>query len=1009
MTKREGIKGYENFKRRCVEKAVEMKKKKKKKRRRDQHKLNLEIQKIRRIIEWTENARIAQEAGRKIKRWKRGIKMLRESNTPKWMQKKVSEITSLAEVEEKAANHLDKLIEERDEGDARKNRLEKNIEMLREVQEEERGTRNFFNKLKQAHRREEIFALIEVEVNKDTDEKIETERTEKADIQRVATNFYKDLWKKRRVTLRIRQQMIGKITKKLTEIEKEELDKKLTIEELKKTTKMMKKGKATGIDGIPAEFYQHFEFVTEWLYELYGEMIGRGEMTETMKMSIVKIIYKKGDKKRIENYRPISLLTADYKILAKTLTERLKKVLTKLIGSEQQGFIPGGDIAGNLLLVKEIIAHCDEEDMEGILIMMDFMKAYDRVDRETMMETMKMMNIGENFRTMVHLLYTRSMATVVANGEMGEKFRTEGGVRQGCPLSPLLFIIVLELLAIDLRESDEIEGIRMRKDANEEVNIKGDKTKSEAQQDSKESVETKEARTDEEVHQEKLKAMLAMLAQWIADRDNNNNNNRTTTTISSHSHRQKQEDTEDDKISMYADDSSTFIAQVEKTGKAREIINNYERSTSGKLHDGKTILMKLGRTRRRDITRKQLGVDFKVMSEEDRENYLGDVIGHGVTDEERYEEILTKIEATGRKWNKEGIGIYGRAIVANTILLSKISHRAQINTMSDQIRKKLKEKFKDFMWKEAGKGMVRWEILPMKEEEGGVGLRDPICALDAAKIRMFVDLMTKDRQPWMKWIERKLNRLAEKWGVQEAMAAKPNKTQLKELKEDCIVESTLKIWFEIGGKGGGRLKEERKEMGELREIELGGMGVNEEKGGWIPIERLTTKQAYDRLIRTRMKIRNYEPKKAHRAIHGIQRKLTAKERDYWWRLIHRVIQTKVRESKWKKNESGENETRKCPVCKTEEEDWNHYDYDCKGVREMNKNVAESVGRAHAFSRSEWSLEEEEMEEKVMLTVAKARWIYHCERVKMDIKKKRRLETKTLMNRLNRRMTAVALI
>ena len=90
-----------------------MKKKRKKKRRRDQHKLNLEIQKIRRIIEWTENARIAEEAGRTIKRRKRGIEMLRESNTPKWMQKRVSEITSLAEVEEKASKYLDKLIDER--------------------------------------------------------------------------------------------------------------------------------------------------------------------------------------------------------------------------------------------------------------------------------------------------------------------------------------------------------------------------------------------------------------------------------------------------------------------------------------------------------------------------------------------------------------------------------------------------------------------------------------------------------------------------------------------------------------------------------------------------------------------------------------------------------------------------------------------------------------------------------------------------------------------------------
>jgi hypothetical protein len=335
-----------------------------------------------------------------------------------------------------------------------------------------------------------------------------------------------------------------------------------------------------------------------------------------------------------------------------------------------------------------------------------------------------------------------------------------------------------------MRKSDEIKGIKMNKESNKRLD---------------------KPRTDEEGDQEELKALLATLAQGSA------NNNNIVRTISSHSHRQKQEDTEDDRISMYADDSSTFIAHAEKTGKAREIINNYERSTAGQLHDGKTILMKLGRTRRKDITSKQLGVEFKVMSGEERESYLGDVIGHGVTEEERYEEILKRIEGTGRKWNKEGIGIYGRAIVANTLLLSKISHRAQVNTMSDQTRKKLKETFRDFMWKGAGKGMVRWEILSMKEEEGGVRLRDPLCALDAAKIRMFVDLMTKDRQPWMKWIERKLNRVAEKWGVQEAMAASPNKRQLKELREDCIVESTLKIWFEIGGKGGGKQKEERKE------------------------------------------------------------------------------------------------------------------------------------------------------------------------------------------------------
>ena len=121
---------------------------------------------------------------------------------------------------------------------------------------------------------------------------------------------------------------------------------------------------------------------------------------------------------------------------------------------------------------------------------------------------------------------------------------------------------------------------------------------------------------------------------------------------------------------------------------------------------------------------------------------------------------------------------------------------------------------------------------------------------------------------------------------------------------------------------------------------------------------------------------DYEPKKAHRIVHTIQKLMTANERDYWWRLTHRVIQTKNRESKWKKDENGENVTRKCPVCKEEEEDWDHYDYECKGVMKMNGRVAKQVGRTHAFNRNEWCLEEEGMEKGVMLNIAKARWIYH---------------------------------
>ena len=128
-----------------------------------------------------------------------------------------------------------------------------------------------------------------------------------------------------------------------------------------------------------------------------------------------------------------------------------KPSLKQIIGTEQQGFIQGGDITGNLILVIEIMEYCKAEDIEAYMIMMNFKKAYDRIDRKTMEETLRAMNFSEKIIYLFLLLYAGSEATIVTNDEKGERFKTKGGVRQGCPLSPYLFIIVLELMAIEIR------------------------------------------------------------------------------------------------------------------------------------------------------------------------------------------------------------------------------------------------------------------------------------------------------------------------------------------------------------------------------------------------------------------------------------------------------------------------------------------------------------------------------------------------------------------------------
>ena len=82
-------------------------------------------------------------------------------------------------------------------------------------------------------------------------------------------------------------------------------------------------------------------------------------------------------------------------------------------------------------------------------------------------------------------------------------------------------------------------------------------------------------------------------------------------------------------------------------------------------------------------------------------------------------------------------------------------------------------------------------------EEGGMGIRDPVITLDAAKIMMLKKLITRSRQPWIRWIEHRLNKVATDWKVEEAMASTPTRYQRKQLIDTCLTESILKTWIEI--------------------------------------------------------------------------------------------------------------------------------------------------------------------------------------------------------------------
>ena len=152
------------------------------------------------------------------------------------------------------------------------------------------------------------------------------------------------------------------------------------------------------------------------------------------------------------------------------------------------------------------------------------------------------------------------------------------------------------------------------------------------------------------------------------------------------------------------------------------------------------------------------------------------MIGNNVTENQTFEKPLQGIEKLGKMWIKENIGIKGQTIVTNTLLDTKIAHRASVNGISKDMKTKIHQKIKEFVWGGPNKrARFKWEIIVKNQEEGGTCIKDSVQTLDAAKIIILPKLITRSRQPWTRWIEQKLVNIAIKWNVNEAMASNPSR------------------------------------------------------------------------------------------------------------------------------------------------------------------------------------------------------------------------------------------
>ena len=252
----------------------------------------------------------------------------------------------------------------------------------------------------------------------------------------------------------------------LSENDTNALEKEITLQEVTSALKGMNAGSSPGLDGISTEFYKFFWIdIRKYVFEGLMYAKHNHELSISQRKGIFTLIHKGKDlaKDELKNWRPISLMNVDYKLLTRVLARRLQGVVTSIVHENQSGFIKGRQIANVIRELDDFIERDKFYKSSNLLLAIDFEKAFDTISCTFIKQMYKKFGIGEYFGDWIDIVMNKRIACVKNQGLVSPNFELQRGIRQGCNLSPLLFIMAVELLAIKVRSDPNIRGARYGK------------------------------------------------------------------------------------------------------------------------------------------------------------------------------------------------------------------------------------------------------------------------------------------------------------------------------------------------------------------------------------------------------------------------------------------------------------------------------------------------------------------------------------------------------------------